>query len=64
MFYGVLIFYMLYIYIYTSVDPNAYTCVHAKTTDSKEAKQRIKTGRHVWFPICLNFGHQFVTISI
>ena len=54
----------IYIYVYTSVDLNAYTCVHTKRTESKEANQKMKAGQHVWFPICHHFGHQFVTISI
>ena len=43
------------IYIYTSVDPNAYTCIHTKLTRSKELTQQSKTGQHAWLPICHNF---------
>ena len=31
---------LVFIYIYTSVDPNAYTCVHTKTTESKKANRK------------------------
>ena len=58
------VYILIYIYICTSVDPNAYTCARTKTTKSKEAKQQMKTGQHVWLPICHHFGHQFVTISM
>ena len=33
----------IYIYVHASVDPNAYTCIHTKTTASKEATQQSKT---------------------
>ena len=48
----------IYIHIYTSVDPNAYTCIHSKTTRSKEPTQQSWTGQHDWLPFC----HNFVTI--
>ena len=50
--------------MYTSVDPNAYSCIHAKTTRGKEAMQQSKTGQNVWLAFCHHFGFELVTILI